>query len=209
MLTLETTNEYGPSDKHALAMYGYEMVIEPFRDTVIHVTHSTAPARAQHASQYHWLMLPLDDDGIHRESTGPVLNSRGGSHVNVNLEDPGRTYHLAVKQYGIDGQEVVAEGWATVSCKYVRRELRTLTEADRIAFFEAMRVFYTITTEEAYRLYGSDFSNSIRMATVHNSQVSGIFLGLMLFTPSFGHVTPVVFVVYSCYWCAVEASGVD
>lgn len=169
-LTLEAANEYGANDRHALALYGLDMVIEPFRDTVISVKQSTAPAIADGGEQYHWQLVAEDDDGMPRESTGPVIDSRGGSHVKVQLTEPGRSYRLVVKRIGMDGQ-VVAEGRATAHCKYVRRELRKLTAADRTAFFEALRVYYTISTPEAYRKYGDDFSNHIRITAIHNAQV--------------------------------------
>jgi hypothetical protein len=42
-------------------------------------------------------------------------------------------------------------------CKYVRREIRALTDEDRESYFQAMEVIYSTTQEEGERLYGRNF----------------------------------------------------
>lgn len=58
-----------------------------------------------------------------------------------------------------------------VSCKYVRREIRSLTEDDREAFFQAMEIFFTIPTEVGQARYGEKFFNYERITAYHDSKV--------------------------------------
>lgn len=167
-LKLVATNEYGESDYRALAMYGLDMMIEPFRETTIRVQQSSGEASQ---AQFHWLLVRADDDGVQLEDVEPVVDAILGGSVTVELFDPGKSYLLVVRQLVDDRGIVAAEGRATVACKYVRRELRSLTEADRTAFFEAMRVLYTIPQAEGRRKYGPAFNNYQRLTAFHNSQV--------------------------------------
>lgn len=169
-LHLEAINEYGTNDVHALALYGLDMVIEPFRDTTIRVVRSTAPESKKTETKYRWRMFPVDGKEMNPGNPDLTIDSYGGSHLRVKLKQPGKSYGLVVQQ--VQGKDVVAEGRAVVACKYLRRELRELTEADRRDFFEAMRIFYMTSSEEARQRYGEGFSNSVRLAATHNSKVT-------------------------------------
>lgn len=170
-LTLEATNDYGAGDHHALALYGLDMLIEPYRQTTLWVKHSTVPESAtQSGTQFYWRLVPSNDDGSPDTNSEPVVDSRGGSHATVQLKHPGKMFHLTVQQVELDGT-VVAEGRAIAACKYVRRELRQLTESDRTEFFEAMRVFYTMSMDEGLENYGPEFTNYLTTTGYHNSEV--------------------------------------
>lgn len=41
--------------------------------------------------------------------------------------------------------------------KYVRREIRQLTDSDREAFFDAMETLYRLPTAEGHAMYGDDY----------------------------------------------------
>lgn len=171
-LTLEASNEYGAADRYALALYGFDTVAEPFRETTIHVTDSTAAQVSDPGTKYRWLLLAADDDGKPYDGSEPVAQSIGGSRMKIELEEPGGSYFLLVQQVELGGKRIVAEGRVTVRCKYVRRELRQLTDKDRVDFFEALRIFYTISIKDGTRMYGEDFNNYVRMVAIHNSKVS-------------------------------------
>lgn len=101
----------------------------------------------------------------------PIMESLGGFHATIELEEPGGYYLLLVRQMLRDGT-IAAEGKATVACKYIRRELRDLKAADLRDFFEAMRIFYTVSIEEGRERYGLTFNNYKRIVAYHNSRVS-------------------------------------
>eukprot|EP00903_Cladosiphon_okamuranus_P013777 g12823.t1 len=46
---------------------------------------------------------------------------------------------------------------ASVMVKYVRREIRQLTEKDRVAFFDAMEKLYRLPTSEGNSVYGNEY----------------------------------------------------
>lgn len=184
-LTLVATNEYGTFDRQAAIMYELNMLIEPFRETKIAVVQSgrqhsgrspSAPAR------YDWFLAQADASGRPLENTEPEVDSRGGSFSTVTLKQAGATYALVVRQLGgSDGKTVVAEGRTTITCKYVRRELRDLTQRDREAFFEAMLLFYTVPLDDGRRKYGEMWSNAQLVSAYHNSKVRSRSLLFALF----------------------------
>ena len=76
----------------------------------------------------------------------------------------------------------------TVAVKYVRREIRSLTEADRNKFLKALRIMYSTTQEDGNKRYGSSFLSAETILLTHltsageNTSLSG--LGIT----SFNHV---------------------
>lgn len=171
-LVLGSSNEYGEFDQRALALYKLDMVVEPFRETTLSVVHSGIPTSTFHPStRFRWLLTPADHEGLPLDGVRALMDSKGGSESTVMLTEAGMNYALLVEQLDQDGT-VVASGKATVVCKYVRRELRSLTDSDRNEFFAAMQEFYTISAEEARETYGSDFWNYAKVSAYHNSKVS-------------------------------------
>lgn len=172
VLGLRAENEYGESDRLALGLYGLDMVIEPYRETTIRINRETAPESAHHpSSKFFWMMVRADINGTPLRNVEPIMESLGGFHATIELGEPGGYYLLLVQQVLHDGT-IASEGKATVACKYVRRELRDLKAADLRDFFEAMRVFYTVSIDEGRERYGPTFNNYKRIVAYHNSRVS-------------------------------------
>ena len=139
-------------------------------------------------SFFRWVLTPLDEDGAPVPDAPPMLNvaldgggagfagfaggeGAGGAGVDgptITLAEAGTVSLLKVTEFLEDGL-VIGEGRATVSCRYVRRELRELTEKDREAFMDAMVQFYTAPTTvaagEGLELHYQHF------AEVHNADV--------------------------------------
>lgn len=146
-------------------MYGLDVVVEPYRETTITVEHPDA-----WSSRFYWLLVRTDESGMPMENVEADIDAKGGRFATIMLTEPGGTYALVVRQLRADGS-TSAERRATITCKYVRRELRDLTEVDRTAFFLAMREFYTVSLDEGARKYGEGFANAKLVTAVHNSQV--------------------------------------
>lgn len=168
-LALAATNEYGEFDRRAAALYAVDMVVEPHRETKISVLE---PNFGERSLRFRWLLVRASETGIPLDYVEAEVDAKGGAFATVTLTEPGETYALLVQQVSQDGS-VTAEGRATVVCKYVRREIRDLTDADRTAFFKAMQEFYTVPLEQGKERYGVDFANAKRVAAFHNSEVSG------------------------------------
>ena len=56
----------------------------------------------------------------------------------------------------------------TLYCKYVRRELRTLTASDRSDFLDAARTLWETSTVEGRELYGERYRDIYSLAIIHN-----------------------------------------
>lgn len=72
----------------------------------------------------------------------------------------------------------------------LRRELRQLTEEDRVAFFDTMHIFYTISTADGRDKYGQTFDNYELIVAYHNSKVANngrgqLGLSVVIFSRSF------------------------
>jgi len=142
------------------------MLVEPFRETRITASH----LGGESTGRFYWLLVRADSSGMPLEDAEAQVDARGGSFATVTLTEAGEKYALLVQQLRAD-ETVVAEKQVTITCKYVRRELRDLTEADRTGFFSAMREFYTVGLEEGKEKYGTTFANSKLMAAYHNTMV--------------------------------------
>ncbi|CAB1114283.1 unnamed protein product [Ectocarpus sp. CCAP 1310/34] len=192
-LELKATNEYGEYDRGALALYGLEMVVEPHRATRITVSSSrprrlppsensevsensensekspSPPLSSSSPRRYYWLLVRADRSGAPLDGVTPLVDTKvAGPLATVTLTDAGEKYALLVQQVEADGS-LIAEARVTITCKYVRRELRSLTGEDRTGFFAAMREFYTVSLEEGRDKYGEGFSNAKHVAAYHNS----------------------------------------
>ncbi len=169
-------NEYGEYGRKALALYGLDMVVEPFRATRI----TASNPGGESAGRFYWLLVRADSSGLPLEGAEAQVDAKGGSYATVTLTEAGEKYALLVQQLRADGT-VVAERRVVITCKYVRRELRDLTDADRTAFFSAMREFYTIPIKEGRVKYGKEFTNAKEIAAYHNSRVrAGMPTGLVV-----------------------------
>lgn len=142
------------------------------------------PAAAHPSSRFRWLLTRASDDlssgdeaaaAIADESVEPELDEERGASVTVKLTAaaPAR-YSLRVQLLShVAGRPdaVLAETTVVASYRYVRRELRDLTEADSTAFFEALQAFYTVSLEEGKARYGQTFGNAKIMSAYHHSTV--------------------------------------
>eukprot|EP00903_Cladosiphon_okamuranus_P013048 g12172.t1 len=170
VLKIRASNEYGEFDKTALSLYKLQMVMEPFRETTLEVEKPDADS-PELSDKFVWRLQHGDDSGITASSVDDVWRYAGGPKAKVTVDRPGTIYVLTVQNVDDDGA-VLAEGRVRVSCKYVRREIRTLTDDDREAFFDALRIWYTIPTSEGKVKYGSKFSNYQRVVAYHEVKIS-------------------------------------
>ncbi|CAM9716224.1 unnamed protein product [Choristocarpus tenellus] len=179
-LFVHARNEYGASDPVALALYGYELLVEPYRETTLSVEFSdsvTAVMRESHP-YFHWYLALADDDGSVIDGVEPELDGEYGAEVLVTLKDPGSVYRLTVSEVFSDKSggfrrtdvaQVPTSVSLLVTCKYVRRELRQLTDQDLDDFMHAMSVFYDVAESDSPANYGPDFITAKDMVALHSS----------------------------------------
>ncbi|CAN0323954.1 unnamed protein product [Pylaiella littoralis] len=167
-LQVRASNEYGEYDEASLKLYGLEMVMEPFRDTTLEVVH---PHSSELADNFVWRLRYADSSGTTAQSIDDAWSFTGGPKATVSVNKPGTLYILTVQNVDDDGV-VVAEARVKASCKYVRREIRQLTDGDREAFFDAMQIFFTIPNAVGKTKYGEDFENYQKIVAYHDSRIT-------------------------------------
>ncbi|CAN0307687.1 unnamed protein product [Ectocarpus sp. 6 AP-2014] len=165
ILTVRASNVYGEFNKGTLGTYGLDMVIEPFRETTLAVEGNVSLSR-----RYVWRLQHGSNHGVTAKDAGDAWAYSGGPQATVTVDSPGTVYVLTVREVSEDGQ-VVAEARVEASCKYVRREIRELTDRDREAFFDAMQTWYTIPNSVGKTTYGPDFSNYMPITAIHGTEV--------------------------------------
>ncbi|CAM9966345.1 unnamed protein product [Scytosiphon promiscuus] len=140
------------------------MLVEPHRKTRITVVpHHSPGEEASTSRRYYWLLTRADESGEPLEGEEALVDGRGGRFATITLTEAGARYALLVQHVRAD-DSVIAESRVTIACKYVRREVRELTTSDRVAFFSAMREFYTVPLEEGRAKYGEGFYNAKHVA---------------------------------------------
>eukprot|EP00752_Nemacystus_decipiens_P007679 g6864.t2 len=87
-LTLVATNEYGEYDRGALALYGFDMLVEPHKATTISVVDPswTAEAASSSTTSYSWLMVRQEDDD--EDGSGSDKEWDGRDPVKRSLSSP-------------------------------------------------------------------------------------------------------------------------
>lgn len=177
-LTVTATNEYGRYSDAALALYGLEMIMEPYRQTTLTVTPSLVGEAgggrdSPSAATFTWRLEELVDGEVASEV---FERTNAGPRTYVVLAKPGGVFRLTVEQWDTAADsgavKLVARATVTASCKYVRRELRELTDADRLDVLDAMEVYYTVSTAEGQAKYGEGFFNYEQLTALHNADVS-------------------------------------
>jgi hypothetical protein len=65
-----------------------------------------------------------------------------------------------------DDTSVLASTSGVLICRYVRREIRQLTDADRVRFFDTMATLWNTRTEEGSERYGAAYVDIQTLSTV-------------------------------------------
>lgn len=151
------SNEYGVQDRSFTFSYSFlkdSFLIEPYKPTTI-ILDTTVTAGCSHQ----WSFTKKGNNSI--SSHG--LSSDGAIVATLN----------AVGEYAFEVTEVcdqrtILQLNMTVWVKYVRRELRSLTDHDREAFLDAYHTLFTVSTIKGRELYGERYKSVKYFSTLHN-----------------------------------------
>lgn len=121
-----------------------ETIVEPFKSTTLAVSGGSGSGRVT------WRV----SDGASGEEE--LSWSDRGSETSYTFTTAGRA--LEVSALDAWGNSAASH---RVLCKYVRREVRSLTSDDRAAFVKAVSTVYSTPTVEGQRVYGKDFRNGM------------------------------------------------
>jgi hypothetical protein len=103
-------------------------------------------------------------------STGQVIDagvSDSSNFTSSAFETVGQ-YTLSVSESGCDDDNLGRSVEQSVWVKYVRRELMSLTVADRETFLDAFSTLWKVNTKDGVGLYGSEYKSLYYFASIHN-----------------------------------------
>ena len=152
-LYIESSNEYGVFSAPYPWMDDVDgtMFVEPYKKSTLIIS-----------GDY------LDEDKYYYFWTIEGKNSEySGSSLELTLTHTGY-FDLNVEIYTQDSGEYVGTYYTKVVCKYVKRELRTLTEADRDAFLDAAAEIWAYSTTEGREVYGDKFTSIDTFVAEHS-----------------------------------------
>jgi hypothetical protein len=140
--------------------YPWDNVFEPFRTTTFEINYnenvlSKSDAFTNDDVYYEWYV-----DGYHH-TTGPMA-------LVTFTDEPGIQHEISLKQRLLStGEYVGAAVSLTGIVKYVRREIRTLIDQDREAFFQAISIMQRVPTAVGQKVYGSKYRSRDFLNRIH------------------------------------------
>lgn len=143
-------NEY-TINKALSGSYPWTDIVEPFRTTTFLVTN------------------PSDSDEFYYEFYVNDYHHTTGIVANISFTDePGTWQSIVCKKLDASTGEVVSSTEIKAITKYVRREIRSLIDQDREAFFQAVSIMQRVPTQVGKAIYGDkyrsrDFFNRIHL----------------------------------------------
>mmetsp|Transcript_10165 Transcript_10165/g.16887 ORF Transcript_10165/g.16887 Transcript_10165/m.16887 type:complete len:555 (+) Transcript_10165:2-1666(+) len=140
-------------------MCGGEYFVEPYRDTTLAISTSES------SSKYSWVIYLEEDPKVR-----PEISHNGQSEVVVMFTKAGRFYNVEIEETTESGEQKMYK--YQVICKYVRREIRTLSDTDREKYFYTLKQFHSLTMDEGKALYGDTFYNAKDLTIRHLATTS-------------------------------------
>jgi len=172
-LSVTASNEYGVfASREAYPWLDSptpgSQLVEPYKVTTLAVSAALEDTDAF----YVWTIDSSSGAAVETVRSDDPSQLKGAS-VAVKFTATG-IYPLTVTRYDALTGAVTATTTINLVCKYVKRELRTLTEADRDAFLDAAATLWQHTTEEGQALYGPYFTGVDMFTALHIMQSNDI-----------------------------------
>jgi hypothetical protein len=171
-------------------VYGIDYVVEPDTDTILKVLD------CEGCTDLSWVITPTSEKG-----SVTYDSYENGNTMKAVFTDANSAYSITVTQNGV---ELLSYD---LTCKYVKRELRSVNEADLERYFKAMKTLYSTTQEEGEATYGKNFISYAHLTANHASDLyryhSNLFFTTshpvmqMRFEKSLLSIDPSVVL---CYW---------
>ncbi len=121
----------------------WDMVIEPYKNQIISVESFMISDKKIDLTSYavYW---NINNEYYHGDKQTIMLNTTGVYNGTVYISS--KTIPHSIYTYDFQ-----------VAVKYVRREIRTLTDKDRETYFSALELLYSLSESEGQEKYGSKF----------------------------------------------------
>ena len=175
-------------------LYPWKVIVEPHRPTKLHALvdgehaseldefSSSSPASASSSSSFAWRIVHADD-----AAASAAADAAGGDAAAAAttalavVEGEGAVFEHTFTCVGSHAVSLslsrspssppqfapAAVFTGEAMCKYVRRELRSLSKPDRERFFDALEVLYKVGYEAGTRKYGAGFKEITWLVREH------------------------------------------
>ena len=140
---IEVTNGYGQQPQSiSRSLYSTIVAVaEPQRTTTFTLVG------AEHAT-VSWNVV---------EAANPANRSAGFACASSTTPSINCSFSAPTLEYDVSAEAAGARVVLRVTCKYVRREMRSLSEDDRRRYLTALQTVYRTSTREGRARYGADF----------------------------------------------------
>lgn len=148
---------YDPLPAATLDLYArWSHVLEPGCRMILSVTDPMS------SHEYAWEVVS--------NRTGVTVFHGAGAEVSLNFTGVNDYYSIRLaERRRVGGPTTRTARTNTAVTKYVRREIRALSDDDRERYFAAMGVVYSLPLEEGRALYGKRFVNHGHLTSLHDS----------------------------------------
>jgi len=146
-IELIITNDYEPIA--SLVLYPWDHIAEPYVTSTLTASiynYDTTDGTFSWTITYQHKGDGVDITALEAE----------GESVEAVFTHAGQAYTVTIEY--VDDQISVSTQ-ISVMCKYVRRELRALSDSDRESFFNALEIVYTVDLDEGRSIYGDTYRN--------------------------------------------------
>lgn len=148
LTSIKFYNEYTQNTSYS-GIYNWENIVEPYKITYFEVPTFTN----MDSFDFVWFL-----DGW-RIAEGSKISFTFGAPTGV---------FQTIRVDAVGSSGAVSLSWSMdVMCKYVRREIRSLVEQDRIAFFQAINIVYRVPTQTGKALYGPNYRSKDFFTRLH------------------------------------------
>jgi hypothetical protein len=175
--TVVTSPGYESAPLLSLDLLPWDVVVEPARPQIIAISKVIVDGNAIDISKYEDSILW----SIGPSATSSEIIELKGNEQSFQIDKTGvRDYTVSIT---ID--DAVYTKSFKMAVKYVRREIRTLTEADRQQFFAALSSMYSVGETEGKASWGDKFNTAeyyVYKHLVSSLSVSNLTIALFIFT---------------------------
>ncbi|CAM9220886.1 unnamed protein product [Phaeothamnion confervicola] len=152
-MRIELRGTYPPLQ--SLALYGFDNVVEPFRETTMTVVGGGDTR--DDSSNFEWTVYTEDGDAEAR------YTGRKAFHI---FNRAAHTYRISVEELDAAGA-IVDTTSAAATCKYIRRDTHRMNDEDRERTLAAMRLMFDVSGDDGRVLYGPKYISFEELTVLH------------------------------------------
>lgn len=151
-IQIQVDNEYtlNGNDQPGLDYPWFTYLIEPYRKT----TFSVIANKSYTGYLFNWHV------------NGSNFT---GAELKFECTHPNKFYDISVRIMDGPFGNLLASKSISPMCKYVRREIRALSDTDRESWFKALEVVYSLPTVKGRAKYGSAYKSAEDFVRIHNT----------------------------------------